>query len=131
MNNIMDFWRNEWAAVTDVREVSNILSNDFSPIREVVVVLTNNITGTYEARSYPNDDYDGNGMIELYEFDVYEILIKGADENGNSIVKKWEAPRFMHIGTVLKILIPIIKIEAATPPDIRSRFTREVHPSEL
>ncbi|MBO7587474.1 MAG: hypothetical protein J6T13_09925 [Bacteroidales bacterium] len=95
MNNIMDFWRNEWAAVTDVREVSNILSNDFSPIREVVVVLTNNITGTYEARSYPNDDYDGNGMIELYEVDVYEILIKGADENGNSIVKKWEAPRFM------------------------------------
>lgn len=234
MNNIMDFWRSEWAAVTDMREVSNILSNDFSPIREVVVVLTNNITGTYEARSYPNDDYDGNGMIELYEVDVYEILIKGADENGNSIVKKWEAPRFMpywnspqdpdphykHLGWInaglyspKTITVPRykkdyelqnrlsnfkgaivlqgsfyihagpadkqdfgcgsagcieiignfddfktdimklsgienrtadeaigmivqnkklkVKIEAATPPDIRSRFTREVHPSEL
>jgi hypothetical protein len=38
---------------------------------------------------------DGNGKIELYEVDVYEILIEGTDETGNPQTYKHLAPRFM------------------------------------
>lgn len=91
----MDFWRNEWANVTDTSEVTGQPSNLNSPIRNVTIVVTNKIVGTYEARSYPDDDYNGNGLVELYEVDIHEILIRGLDENGKNVEKKWEAPRFM------------------------------------
>ena len=61
----------------------------------MTIVVTNKIIGKYEARSYPQDDINNNGKTELYEVDVYEILLTGKDNEGNRLVKEWSAPRFM------------------------------------
>lgn len=65
-------------------------------LRTVKVVVTNKKTGeTYHARSYPDADYDNNGMIELYGTPVYKVLLTGTDAQGRSVTKEWKALRFM------------------------------------
>ena len=54
----------------------------------MTIVVTNKIIGKYEARSYPQDDINNNGKTELYEVDVYEILLTGKDNEGNRLVKE-------------------------------------------
>ena len=95
----MDFWRNEWDRVADTTAATSLeriqYSSNTDDIRNVTIVVTNKIIGKYEARSYPQDDINNNGKTELYEVDVYEILLTGKDNEGNRLVKEWSAPRFM------------------------------------
>ena len=50
--------------------------------RKVTITLTSNIVAHYEARSYPDDDRNNDGMLELYTVPVYEVLIDGTDDTG-------------------------------------------------
>lgn len=63
--------------------------------RKVKITLTNKVVGSYEARSYPHDDFDKNGKIELYRVPVYEIVVAGNDNAGNPKTFVHKAPRFM------------------------------------
>ncbi len=63
--------------------------------RQVTVTLTNSVVGSYEARSYPDDDYDNNGKIELYKVPVHKIIVSGTDSTGNAKTIDYKAPRFM------------------------------------
>lgn len=63
--------------------------------RMVTITLTKKIVGQYEARSYPDDDFNNDGLIELYNVPVYEVLIDGTDDAGKAVRKVHMAPRFM------------------------------------
>lgn len=63
--------------------------------RRVTVTVTNKIVGSYEARSYPDDDFDDDGKIELYKVPVYEIAVAGTDDGHRPIQHLHKAPRFM------------------------------------
>lgn len=65
------------------------------PTRKVTITLSNKIVGHYEARSYPHDDINGNGKIELYKVPLYEITITGVDDSGKNTTFTHKAPRFM------------------------------------
>jgi len=71
------------------------LWGDTMAARRVTITLTNRISGQYEARSYPDDDIDNDGLIELYTVPVYEVLIDGTDDAGNAVRHTHQAPRFM------------------------------------
>lgn len=67
-----------------------------SPLRNVTVLVSNVRTGDmYLARSYPDDDYNNNGRIELYRVPVYIVEIKGTDGSNKPQTKTWKALRFM------------------------------------
>lgn len=74
---------------------NSVFSNTSTSLRDVEIIITNKIIDKYEARSYPDDDYDNNGKIELYEVDVYQVEIKGKDNSGNTRKLIHKAPRFM------------------------------------
>lgn len=63
--------------------------------RKVKITLSNKVVGSYEARSYPDDDYDNNGKIELYKVPVYSIIVSGTDGAGKPKTFLHKAPRFM------------------------------------
>jgi hypothetical protein len=63
--------------------------------RKVTITLTSTRVGDYEARSYPHDDINKNGKVELYKVPVYQIIISGTDDKGNTKSFKHKAPRFM------------------------------------
>jgi hypothetical protein len=63
--------------------------------RKVTITLTNKVVGSYEARSYPHDDMNGDGKIELYKVPLFEISIAGVDDTGNAVTFTHKAPRFM------------------------------------
>lgn len=63
--------------------------------RKVTITLSDKIVGNYEARSYPHDDINGNGKIELYKVPLYEITVAGVDDAGKSTFFTHKAPRFM------------------------------------
>ena len=66
-------------------------------LREVLITVSNqevpNIT--YLAKSYPNRDYNNNGLIELYKVPIYYTYIEGTNDKNNSVKKTWQALRFM------------------------------------
>ena len=66
-------------------------------LREVLITVSNievpNLT--YLARSYPDDDYNDNGLIELYKVPVYYTYIEGTNDENTSIKKTWKVLRFM------------------------------------
>ncbi|HEX3043181.1 MAG TPA: hypothetical protein VHY08_00385 [Bacillota bacterium] len=62
-----------------------------SSLNTITIVVSNIKTADkYQARSYPHDDFDRNGKVELYETPVYKVFIKSGDR-----VKEWKALRFM------------------------------------
>ena len=63
--------------------------------RQVEIVVTNIAVGNYEARAYPHDETDANGLTPLYRVPVYKILVKGTDTNNKNKVFEFMAPRFM------------------------------------
>ena len=63
--------------------------------RKVTITLTSNIVAHYAARSYPDDDRNNDGMLELYTVPVYEVLIDGTDDTGAATTYTHQAPRFM------------------------------------
>lgn len=65
----------------------------FAPLmmNEVLITISNIKTGeNYLARSYPDDDYNNNGKIELYWTPVYKVFLQNDKEQ-----KEWKALRFM------------------------------------
>lgn len=65
-------------------------------LSKVLVVVSNVKTGdTYLCRSYPDDDINNNGKIELYRTPVYKVIIKGLDSTNSMLSKEWPAVRFM------------------------------------
>lgn len=98
MKDIVNYWEEEWLKITDFTNVTSkddLMLEQNTNLKEVIIVVTNRIVDKYEARSYPNDDFNNNGKIELYEVDVFEILIRSTDYIGTFITKKYKAPRFM------------------------------------
>lgn len=63
--------------------------------RKVTITLSNKVVGFYEARSYPHDDFNGDGKIELYKVPLYEIVVDGVDSLGKNTSFIHKAPRFM------------------------------------
>jgi hypothetical protein len=60
-------------------------------LNEVLIIISSEKTGeNYLSRSYPDDDYDNNGKIELYKTPVFKVYIKS---KGKKIA--WKALRFM------------------------------------
>jgi hypothetical protein len=65
-------------------------------LRPVDIIVSAKRTGeNYEARSYPNDDFDDNGQIELYNAPVFFVFIDGVDAAGNRVRREWKTPRYM------------------------------------
>ena len=51
-----------------------------SALRNVTITVSSIPTGNaYLARSYPHDDYNNNGKMQLYRVPVYNVLIQGTD----------------------------------------------------
>lgn len=63
--------------------------------RTVTITLTSRIVEHYEARSYPHDDKNKDGKLELYRVPVYEVRIDGTDAAGKKVRHIHQAPRFM------------------------------------
>lgn len=60
-----------------------------SELREVLIVVSNKKTlDTYLSRSYPDDDRDDNGGIELYRTPVYKVFLEGMGADCNPAVKE-------------------------------------------
>lgn len=61
-------------------------------LNDVSIIVTSISTNKmYLARSYPDDDFNNNGKVELYSVPVYKIYIK----NSHNAIKEWTALRFM------------------------------------
>jgi len=88
------FNNNEYGIEVADETRTQIVNNNCST-RKVTITLTSIEVGKYEARSYPHDDIDNNGKIELYNVPVHKILIEGKDDTGNPITYTHKAPRFM------------------------------------
>jgi hypothetical protein len=63
--------------------------------RQVVIVATNVVVGSYEARSYPDEQKDAAGYYNLYKVPLYRILVTGKDDTGKNVSGEYRAPRFM------------------------------------
>jgi len=67
-----------------------------SQLRTVLIRVSAQTTSdVYLARSYPDDDVDNNGQIEIYEVPVYKVFLEGTDAAGTDVKKGWTALRFM------------------------------------
>jgi len=68
-------------------------------LRNVLITISNIITNdTYYARSYPHDDIDGNGLIELYKTPVYKVfleVLKHPKQKREKEPIEWKALRYM------------------------------------
>lgn len=63
-------------------------------MNSVLITVTGIETGDiYYSRSYPDDDFNDNGKIELYSTPVYKVTIE--DTLNSSKKKEWKALRFM------------------------------------
>lgn len=64
-------------------------------LNEVHITVSNQLTGdTYLSRSYPDEDFNNNGKIELYKTPVYKVFIE-SKTTGGLITREWKALRFM------------------------------------
>lgn len=67
-----------------------------SALRKVLIRVSSEMTSdVYLARSWPDDDRDDNGLIELYEVPIYKVFLEGTDADGNDVKEVWTALRFM------------------------------------
>ena len=65
------------------------------PEQQVDIVVTSTVVGSYEARSYPDQQTDVQGRYPLYSVPVYKIQIRGKDASQTPISVDFAAPRFM------------------------------------
>jgi hypothetical protein len=65
------------------------------PMRQVDIVVTNSVVGSYEARSYPDQQTDASGRYPLYSVPLFRIQVSGKDDDGTPAVVDFMAPRFM------------------------------------
>ncbi len=61
----------------------------------VEICVTNQIVEHYEARSYPDEQYDKNGFYKLYKVPVYKIIVSDVGAAGSKAQREFMAPRFM------------------------------------
>lgn len=67
-----------------------------SSYRAVDVVVSAKKTGeNYEARAYPIDDVNDDGLIEYYKAPVYYVYVIGTNDDGVREKRAWKAPRYM------------------------------------
>lgn len=78
-------------------------------LRNVTITITNQVVGTYYARSYPDDDFDNDKKIELYQVPLYKITVAGTDAAGNNVTKTFTGTRFMPYWNDPKSLHPEYK----------------------
>lgn len=64
-------------------------------LRRVTIIVTSDIVGSYEARSYPDEQKTPNNEFPLYRVPVYTIRVRGTDTNGTDVMRDFIAPRFM------------------------------------
>jgi hypothetical protein len=66
-------------------------------LREVLITISNETVPslTYLAKSYPDPDYDDNGLREIYKVPVYYVYIDGVNNDDIQERKTWNALRFM------------------------------------
>jgi hypothetical protein len=65
------------------------------PVQQVDIVVTNSVVGSYEARSYPDQQTDAVGQYPLYSVPIYKIQVVGKDSSHKPVVVDFVAPRFM------------------------------------
>src|SRR5688572_19432300 len=63
--------------------------------RPVDIIVTGKTSATYEARSYPNDDFNADGLVELYTTPVYDVIVEGTNAAGARERRSWQGLRFM------------------------------------
>src|SRR4051812_21538544 len=64
--------------------------------RAVDVIVSAKKTGeSYEARAYPIDDVNDDGLIEYYRAPVYYVHVVGTNASGVREKREWKAPRYM------------------------------------
>lgn len=91
-------------------------------LNEVLIVISNEKTGeTYLSRSFPDDDYDNNGKIELYKTPVYKVYIKS---KGKKIA--WKALRFMPYWNDPKKLSPAYKMRGWANSGLSSSIVKKL-----
>src|SRR5262249_60744748 len=67
-----------------------------SVLRKVLIRVSGNVTSdVYLARSWPDDDRDDDGLIEIHEVPIYKVYLEGTDAAGNDVKETWTALRFM------------------------------------
>lgn len=65
-------------------------------LRKVTILISNLRTpDVYLAKSYPDADFNDDGIRELYKAPVYKVFLKGTDDAGADATKEWKALRFM------------------------------------
>lgn len=65
-------------------------------LRAVDVIVSARKSGeSYEARAYPIDDVNADGLIELYKAPVYYVYVVGTNAAGVRERREWKAPRYM------------------------------------
>lgn len=68
----------------------------FSSLRAVDVIVSATKTGeNYEARAYPVDDVNEDGLTEYYNAPVYFVYVAGTNRDGVRERREWKAPRYM------------------------------------
>jgi hypothetical protein len=60
-----------------------------------ITVAAEKAPETYESRSYPSDDYNGDGLIEMYKTPIYKVWVDGTNAQGVKERREWQALRFM------------------------------------
>ena len=64
--------------------------------RAVDVTVSAKKTGeNYEARAYPIDDVNGDGLTEYYRAPVFYVYVDGVNAAGQRERREWKAPRYM------------------------------------
>lgn len=92
-----------------------------SVLREVDIIVTNLKTNDlYLSRSYPDEDFDNNGRVEVYQSPVYKVLINGTYSNHQPVRKEWKALRFMPYWNDPKTPDPHYGYKGRTNSGIRS-----------
>ena len=65
-------------------------------LRAVDVIVSAKKSGEdYEARAYPVDDVNGDGLVEYYRAPVFYVYVDGVNAAGEHVRHEWKAPRFM------------------------------------
>ena len=64
-------------------------------VQQVDIVVTNIVVGSYEARSYPDQQTDAWGSYPLYYVPIYKIQVVGKDSSHKPLAVDFGAPRFM------------------------------------
>ncbi len=80
-----------------IQEVTQLYNITEKGLRNVTIVITSKILGYFKgAKTYPYlMTYVSSGAVCLYDVPIYELLVKGRNNNGEYIESSFECLRFM------------------------------------